>query len=119
VRPPITTKGKGDLAELKIACDLIARGHRVAVPYGDDWDFDLIVCRGRLLERLQVKHSASANGVLVVKCRSHSLTNGKIRRTKYYTSATIDWLAIYDSTTDNCFYTFRPKSSARGGRCCT
>jgi hypothetical protein len=97
-------KQKGDLAELKVACDLIERGHKVAVPFGEDCDFDLIVCREGVLERVQVKHAASRDGVIPVKCRSHSLTNGKVRRTKHYTAETIDWLAIYDATTDRCFY---------------
>ena len=38
-------KAKGDLAELKVAADLRARGYRIAIPYGEDWDFDLILCR--------------------------------------------------------------------------
>jgi hypothetical protein len=42
--------------------------------------------------------------VVSVKCYSHSLTNGRIRQTKRYTSRTIDWLAVYDRTTDRCFY---------------
>jgi hypothetical protein len=32
------------------------------------------------------------------------LTNGRIRQTKRYTAATIDWLAVYDPTTGRCFY---------------
>ena len=35
-------KTKGDLAELKVACDLIERGFRVAIPFGEDHDFDLV-----------------------------------------------------------------------------
>jgi hypothetical protein len=35
-------KTKGDLAELKVAADLIERGYRVAIPFGEDNDFDLI-----------------------------------------------------------------------------
>ena len=35
---------------------------------------------------------------------SHSLTNGQVRATKHYTAATIDWLAVYDATTDRCYY---------------
>jgi PD-(D/E)XK endonuclease len=73
-------------------------------PFGEDCDFDLVLCREGLLERVQVKYATSLNGVIQVKCKSHSLTNGKVRRTKHYTSATIDWLAIYDATTDCCFY---------------
>ena len=97
-------KAKGDLAELKVACDLVERGYQVAFPYGEDCDFDLVLLRNGTLERVQVKYSASKDGVIQVKCRSHSLTNGKIRRTKHYTAENIDWLAIYDRTTDRCFY---------------
>ena len=101
----LTRKSKGDLAELKVACDLIRRGYGIAIPYGEDSDFDLIVCREGILERVQVKHaSIDETGSLVVKCRSHSLTNGKVRTVKHYTSKTIDWIAIWDRTTDRCFY---------------
>jgi PD-(D/E)XK endonuclease len=40
-------KMKGDLAELKVATDLLERGYKIAIPYGEDWDFDLIFSRGR------------------------------------------------------------------------
>src|SRR6266550_5496279 len=97
-------KTKGDLAELKVATDLLERGYRIAIPYGEDHDFDLILCRGDKLERVQVKHSHSDGAVIAVKCCSHSLTNGRIRHTKRYTATTIDWLAVYDATTGRCFY---------------
>jgi PD-(D/E)XK endonuclease len=100
----LTRKGKGDLAELKVAYDLVSRGYRIAFPYGEDWDFDLIVLRDDILERVQVKYSTPSNGVLCVRCKSHSLTNGKVRRTKHYTAEMIDWLAVYDPVTDRCFY---------------
>jgi hypothetical protein len=67
-----------------------------------------------MLERVQVKHAASRDGVLVVKCRSHSLTNGKVRTVKHYTSRTIDWIAIWDRTTDRCFYV--PASELGAGK---
>jgi len=104
VARPLNRKSKGELAELRIAGDLVARGHKVALPYGEDWDFDLIVCRDRLLERVQVKYGRSDGAVLPVRCRSHSLTNGKVRATKHYTAESIDWLAVWDVTTDRCFY---------------
>jgi len=97
-------KQKGDLAELMVAAGLRRRGHKIAIPYGEDWDYDLIVCRDGVLERVQVKYAASRNGVLAVPCRSHSLTNGRIRATKRYTAATVDWIAAYDATTNRCFY---------------
>jgi len=100
----LNRKAKGDLAELKVAADLRARGYRIAIPYGEDWDYDLILCRERLLERVQVKYARSAEGRIVVRCRSHSLTNGKVRRTKRYTEKLIDWLAVYDAATEAIFY---------------
>ena len=33
------------------AADLIRRGYRIAIPYGEDWDLDLIFCRDQRLER--------------------------------------------------------------------
>jgi hypothetical protein len=89
---------------MMVAADLMRRGHKIAFPYGEDWDYDLIVCREERLERVQVKHSCSDGHVIRVKCFSHSLTNGKVRNTKRYTSQTIDWLAIYDPTSECCYY---------------
>jgi hypothetical protein len=97
-------KTKGDLAELKVAADLVDRGYRIAIPFGEDVDFDLILIRGEALERVQVKYTESDGCVVSVKCYSHSLTNGRVRQTKRYTAATIEWLAVYDRTTRRCFY---------------
>jgi hypothetical protein len=101
----LNRKAKGDLAELKVATDLRERGYKIAFPYGEDWDFDLILCRDDgALERVQVKYARSDGRVITVPARSHSLTNGKVRATKHYTAATIDWLAVWDATIDRCYY---------------
>jgi PD-(D/E)XK endonuclease len=97
-------KTKGDLAELKVAADLLRRGFRIAIPFGEDCDYDLICDTGEELHRIQVKHATSDGAVCEVHCMSHSLTNGKVRQTKRYTAETIDWLAVYDRTTERCFY---------------
>lgn len=107
-------KTKGDLAELKVAADLIERGYRIAIPYGEDHDFDLILIRDDQLERVQVKYTRSDGTVIAVKCYSHSLTSGRIRRTKQYTGASIDWLAVYDATTECCYYV--PAAKLGSGR---
>ncbi len=73
-------KAKGDLAELKVACDLVERGYQVAIPFGEDADYDLVLLRDEKIERVQVKHSTSRNGVVPVKCKSHSLTNGRVAK---------------------------------------
>jgi hypothetical protein len=101
----LNRKAKGDLAELKVAADLRSRGYKVAVPFGEDWDFDLILRRGDgALERVQVKYARSDGRVITIRSRSHSLTNGKVRATKLYTAETIDWLAVWEPVLDRCFY---------------
>lgn len=97
-------KQLGDLAELKIATDLVSRGYQVAIPFGENNDFDLVLIRRGSLERVQVKHARSDGKVIEARGRSHSLTNGRVRHTKYYTSEVIDWLAVFDATSRLCCY---------------
>ena len=97
-------KKKGDLAELKVAADLVARGCRLSLPYGEDHDYDLVADYEGRLHRVQVKYTKSDGQVIKVKCFSHSLTAGKIRSTKRYTVAMVDWIVAYDVTTDRCYY---------------
>ena len=97
-------KTKGDTAEMMVAADLVKRGYRIAFPFGEDADYDLIVERGERLERVQVKYTESRDGVVPIRCRSYSLTNGRVRQTKRYTARMIEWLAVYDRVTDRCYY---------------
>jgi hypothetical protein len=97
-------KKLGDLAELKVAADLLDRGCSLSIPFGEDSDYDLIADYHGVLHRVQVKYTRSNGARVFVKCRSHSLTKGKIRRTKYYTAKTVDWIAVYDATTQACYY---------------
>jgi hypothetical protein len=107
-------KGKGDLAELMVAADLRRRGFKIAIPFGEDCDFDLVLIRDDRLERVQVKYAESNGIVIPVRCSSHSLTNGKVRKTKRYTAKTIDLLAVYDRTSSRCYYI--PASELGEGR---
>jgi hypothetical protein len=110
----LNLKGKGDLAELMVAADLRRRGFKVAIPFGEDCDFDLVLIRNDRLDRVQVKYAESDGIVVKVRCSSHSLTNGRIRKTKRYTAKTIDLLAVYDHTSSRCFYV--PASELGNGR---
>jgi hypothetical protein len=100
----LNLKAKGDLAEIRVTADLLSRGYRIAFPFGEDFDFDLVLVAGKSLLRVQVKYAASDGAVIPLRCTSHSLTNGKVRRTKHYTAETIDLLAVYDRGTDSCYY---------------
>jgi hypothetical protein len=99
-------KTKGDMAELIVAADLVKRGYRVAFPFGEDCDWDLLFWRppDLALERVQVKYTESDGAVIAVRCHSQSLTNGRVVAVKRYTPAMIEWLAVYDATSDSTFY---------------
>jgi hypothetical protein len=97
-------KRKGDLAELEVAADLAKRGCRISIPFGEDCNYDLIADYEGRLHRVQVKHVRSDGRIILVPCRSHSLTNGKVRVVKHYTSAMVDWIAVYDCTSERCYY---------------
>lgn len=107
-------KQLGDLAELKVACDLRERGCKLSIPFGEDCDYDLIADYEGVLHRVQVKYTRSDGRRVIVRCRSHSLTNGKVRKTKQYTAATVDWIAAFDATSERCFYC--PSSELGDGR---
>ena len=107
-------KHKGDLAELKVAADLVARGCLLSFPFSEDSDYDLIADCGGRLHRIQVKYARSDGRTVIVRCRSHSLTKGKVRQTKHYTADTVDWIAVWDRTTERCYYC--PSSELGTGR---
>lgn len=97
-------KQKGDFAELKVAADLLGRGCVLSFPFGEDCDYDLVADYHGRLHRVQVKYANSDGTMVPVRCRSHSLTKGKVRQTKHYTGEMVDWIAVYDQTTDRCYY---------------
>lgn len=107
-------KRKGDSAELIVAADLVRRGHKIALPFGEDCDYDLIVDRDGSLERVQVKYATGSEEIVPVRCKSLSLTKGKVKTVKRYTAETIDWLAVYHATSRRCFYL--PASELGSGR---
>lgn len=97
-------KQLGDLAELKVACDLRERGCAISIPFGEDCDYDLIADYEGVLHRVQVKFTRSDGERVAIRCGSHSLTNGKVRKTKRYTAAMVDWIVAYDASTERCYY---------------
>jgi hypothetical protein len=87
-----------------VAADLKRKGYKIAFPFGEDWNYDLIIERDDRLERVQVKYATPVNGVIPVRCGSCSLTNGKVKRTKAYTPKMVDWIAVYEPVQGRCYY---------------
>lgn len=97
--PVSETCKKGRKAELIVMAEAAKRGYMVAVPMGHDSKYDLIVERNGKLERVQCKYTQSNADTMRVACRSASeWVNYK------YTAEDIDWIAVYDETTDKCYY---------------
>jgi len=93
------TKTKGDLGVTIVMADVSKKGYKIAIPMGEDWDYDLIVLKNRKLERVQVKYTESDGRVIHASCCSTNNWN-----IKKYSQQMIDWLAVYDKTSDKCYY---------------
>jgi hypothetical protein len=95
------TTAKGEIGEAMIMADLHRQGHGVAVPWGHDLPFDLIVVRKETgaLEKVQCKYTTSDGRVVLAK-----VTSSSAWVSHRYTKDEVDWIAVYDATTEQCFY---------------
>ncbi len=100
----MNTKIAGDVAELAVAMDLRRQGHKVAFPFGENWDADLIVEVAGKLQRVQVKHVRSDGVTIEVRCYTQTIVSGRRRSVRTYAADTVDWLAVYDATAGTCIY---------------
>ena len=96
---PAISKIKGDLGQAMIMADALKKGYKVALPLGEDWRYDLILLKDGKLLRIQCKYVESANGVIKVRCETHD------GRSYYkYKQTDLDYIAVYDKTSDRCYY---------------
>jgi hypothetical protein len=74
------TKDLGDLAELILTTELVSRGLTVAVPYGENQLFDLIVEHGvsKKLLKVQVKMRSSLDTKTTAKFKCLAKYVGKV-----------------------------------------
>lgn len=92
-------KSQGSIGEAMVIAEAMKRGYKVAIPFGEDWRYDLIVLRRGKLERVQCKYTRSNGKVITVRCRS--VNNWS--RIKY-SESDIDWLSVFDETTQKCYF---------------
>ncbi len=103
------TKQKGDLAEVAIMKDLLKKGYKVSIPFGEDNKYDLIVLKKNKFLRLQCKYSKVKNNMIRVRCRSAN--NWKLLK---YTAKDIDYIVVYNIVNDTCYYI--PSKMFKNGR---
>lgn len=94
---------KGSIALTKIITQCLKKSYQIYMPFDQSSRVDLIVERNKRLERVQVKYVRSDGMVIRVRCRSIQ-RSGKINRVVPYTSLEIDWIAVYDETSDLCCF---------------
>ena len=118
----LTTKRRGELAELAFTYKAATMGFGVAKPYGDSERYDFVLDAGGRFLRVQVKSSTTLlNGLYHVNC--HRRTGG---RAVAYSPSEIDFLVAYIIPEDAWFILpitvvahftsllFNPKGYARG-----
>ncbi len=106
---PAKTTEKGEIGEAVVIADLMRQGHDIAIPFGHNKPFDLIVIRQEdgCLEKVQVKYITGNGQFVKVKIES---TSAWVRHR--YTADEVDWIAVYDAAVDKCFY--MPRASGMG-----
>jgi len=87
------TKRAGDVAELRVMCDLVRSGYGVAIPFGEDNRYDLIVEKDGVLSRVQVKSGRLRNGAIVFNCYSSHTHRGGASCRRY--EGEVEYFAVY------------------------
>ncbi|MFZ0136617.1 MAG: group I intron-associated PD-(D/E)XK endonuclease [Candidatus Sulfotelmatobacter sp.] len=109
----VTSKQRGELAEMMFMVKAAKKGFATAKPYGDSRRYDFIVDTGRRLWRVQVKSSSRlCKGAYHVSANRHS--SG---RTMAYRASEIDVVIAYVVPEDSWFVipvkAFAPRKSLR------
>lgn len=94
------TKSIGDIGEAAILTDLLKKGYKILVPFGESLPFDLVAYKDKKFLRVQVKTTKSNGNSIVVRLRT--ISNGKV--SKVYTDEHADYIGVYDITTSTCVY---------------
>ena len=95
------TKRVGDISELRVMLALVNAGYRVAIPFGEDQRYDLIIEKDNVLSRVQVKTGRLRNGVILFNCfSSHAHRGGATVR--MYTGE-VEFFGVYCPDMDSTY----------------
>lgn len=87
------TKRIGDLSEAVVLPKMVAAGYHVAIPFGENHRYDLIIEKDHRLWRVQVKTGRYRRGIIRFNCySSHAHRNGTSCRPYL---GEIDLFAVY------------------------
>jgi hypothetical protein len=100
---------KGDLGKINVIYQAIERGYVVSLPMTENARYDIVLDRGKGLERIQIKWTKSKGELIQVRC----ITKNKWTKHKY-TSEDIEAIICYDDYTKKTYYV--PASMLGTGR---
>ncbi len=98
----MNTKQVGDETEARIAAAIIGYGYTVAIPFGDNDRYDLIVDTGEQLLRVQCKTGWREDDVVRFKTASKTTVDGEVTMTDYEDS--IDAFAVRCRESDSLYW---------------
>lgn len=96
----VSTTDKGNIGQFSIMADLIQRGFVVLSPAGNHPHYDIVIEKGGIFKRVQVRYNTQRKGVLLVKL----FTVGHGGKSNYHTVDNIDIIAVYDATDKKIYY---------------
>ena len=92
----MTTKDKGDITELSCLLAFMQHGIHVAIPYGENVQYDIVADIGNKLYRIQCKSSTYKNGAISFSCKTTHL-NTKKTSVGLYTGKIDFYMTCYNS----------------------
>lgn len=100
---PAPNKQKGNVGEAKCLAKMIELGISVAIPFGDNDRYDLIIdYKG--LKKIQVKYSSQQDSPGSVIFKTSSSTNHTTNKHYSTYENDIDGFLLYNSITDEVYY---------------
>lgn len=97
------SKRRGDATESRVIHELVTAGHDVAVPFGDNAKYDLVVDDGGDLYRIQCKTAwQTEKGTARFNTHSQTTREGEYHETTY--DGEIDAFAVYYPVRDSLYW---------------
>jgi hypothetical protein len=87
------TKSVGDISEVAALHALASAGYRVAIPFGENQRYDLIIEKEGVLARVQVKTGRLRSGSVIFNCYSTHLHRKGVACRRY--DGEIEYFAVY------------------------
>lgn len=89
----VNTKQVGDVTEVRILARLVSDGYSVAIPYGENDPYDLLVDLGASVLKAQCKTGWIEGDVIRFKTASKTTTDGRVTTVDH--GDEIDGFAVY------------------------